>query len=143
MMDQPLNQHELQSIERLFSDFAWFADRRDAQALAGLFTSDGVLLVGGRESAGSGNIAADCQKRFAGVERKTRHMWSNLRVEMPTADTATATAIQLTFEIAGDDAPARLRVNDVSDELRKAASGEWRFVRRHISCEMALGLQRQ
>lgn len=143
MMIQPVNQDPLQSIGRLFSDFAWFADRRDAEGLARLFVPDGVLSVGGRESAGSENIAADCQRRFAGADRMTRHLWSNLRVEMPTPDTATTTAIQLTFETAGDDLPARLRVNDVIDELRKAASGEWRFVRRHIRCEMALGLERQ
>ena len=76
-------------------------------------------------------------------DRKTRHMWSNLRVEMPTADTARTTAIQLMVETSGDDSPARLRVNDVIDELRKGASGEWRFVSRHIRCEMALELQRQ
>jgi hypothetical protein len=30
---------------------------------------------------------------------------------------------------------------DVIDELRKGASGEWRFISRHIRCEMALALQ--
>jgi uncharacterized protein (TIGR02246 family) len=142
-MNRTVNKDELQSIERLFSDFAWFADRCDAEGLARLFMRDGVLLVGGRESAGSDNIAADCQKRFATSDRKTRHMWSNLRIDMPTSDTARTTAIQLTFETSGDDTPPRLRVNDVIDELRKEASGEWRFVRRYIRCEMALGLQRQ
>ncbi|MGF6998790.1 nuclear transport factor 2 family protein [Paraburkholderia sp. GAS32] len=138
-----VTQNELQSIERLFSDFAWFADRCDSEALANLFVPSGVLSVGGRESAGSDNIAADCRERFAVSDRKTRHMWSNLRVEMPTADTARTTAIQLTFETSSDDTPARLRVNDVIDELRKGASGEWRFVSRHIRCEMALALQHQ
>jgi hypothetical protein len=59
------------------------------------------------------------------------------------SDTARTTALQLTFETSGDDTPARLRVNDVVDELRKDASGAWRFVRRHIGCEMALTVQRQ
>lgn len=142
-MNDLVTQHELQSIERLFSDFAWFADRNDAEGLASLFLPDGVLSVGGRESAGSGNIAADCRQRFAVSNRKTRHVWSNLRVEMPSAGIARTTAIQLTFETLGDDKPARLRVNDVIDELRKVPSGEWRFVSRRIDCEMALGLQRQ
>jgi hypothetical protein len=75
-MSDPVIQNELQSIERLFSDFAWFADRCDAEALANLFMPGGVLSVGGRESAGSDNIAADCRKRFAVSDRKTRHMWS-------------------------------------------------------------------
>lgn len=137
-MNDPVTHDELQSIERLFSDFAWFADRSDAEGLANLFLPDGVLSVRGQESSGSDNIAADCRKRFAAADRKTRHMWSNLRVEMPSADTARTTAVQLTFETSDDDTPARLRVNDVVDELRKAASGEWRFVSRHIRCEMAL-----
>ena len=59
---------------------------------------------------------------------------------MPTSDTARTTALQLTFETSGDDTSARFRVNDV--ELRKDASGAWRFVRRHIGCEMALAVQR-
>ena len=40
---------DLLQIERLFSDFAWFADRGDAAALAELFASDGVLVLGGKE----------------------------------------------------------------------------------------------
>lgn len=142
-MNDAVTRDELQSIERLLSDFAWFADHCDAEGLARLFVPDGVLSVSGRESSGSDNIAADCRKRFAVADRKTRHMWSNLRVEMPSANTAITTAIQLTFETSGDDTPARLRVNDVVDELRKAASGEWRFVSRHIRCEMALAFQRE
>jgi hypothetical protein len=59
-------------------------------------------------------------------------VWSNLRVDMPTSDTARTTALQLTFETSGDDTSARF----------KDASGAWRFVRRHIGCEMALAVQR-
>lgn len=133
-----MSSDEVKRIERLLSDFAWFADQGDAAGLSGLFVPDGVLCVGGQEMAGQATIAADCQKRFATPDRKTRHVWTNLRVESMSGDTAKTTAVQLTYETLGAGKPTRLRVNDVFDELRKDARGDWQFVHRHIKCEMAL-----
>lgn len=138
-----MSSDEVKRIERLLSDFAWFADQGDAVGLSGLFVPEGVLCVGGQEMAGQPIIAADCQKRFATPDRKTRHVWTNLRVESMTGNMAKTTAVQLTYETLGADKPTRLRVNDVFDELRKDAQGEWQFVRRHIKCEMALALTGQ
>lgn len=129
---------EQQSIERLFSDFAFCADHGDAPGLARLFVEDGVLSVGGRASVGRAQIISDCQACFDIVDRKTRHIWSNLRITDLTGDTASATALQLTFEVPGNDMPVRLRINDVLDELRKDASGAWQFAHRQIRCEMAV-----
>ena len=128
---------DLLQIERLFSDFAWFADRGDAAALAELFASDGVLVLGGKESKGRQQIAADCQNRFITPQRKTRHVFSNLRVERTTPLAATTTAVQLTFEHLGESKPTRMRVNDVFDDLVKGADKTWRFSRREIKCELA------
>lgn len=129
---------EQQSIERLLSDFAFCADHGDAAGLGRLFIEDGLLSVGGRESIGRAQIVLDCQARFDISDRKTRHVWSNLRITALTRDKASATALQLTFEVPGNDMPVRLRVNDVLDELHKDASGVWQFARRRIICEMAV-----
>ncbi len=133
-------QPELHSIERLLSDFAFCADDGDANGLARLFTEDGVLSIGSHQSVGRTAIAADCQARFAIPNRKTRHVWSNLRVTALTSDTASTTALQLTFETLGPDTPTSLRVNDVIDELRRDANGVWRFAHRQIRKELALSL---
>jgi len=130
---------ERAAIEQLLGDFAWHADRGEGVALAGLFMPDGVLVVGGQELHGRELIAADCHRRGIGTTRKTRHVWSNLRIARREADTLETTAIQLTIEQADPSLPdAQVRVNDLFDTLRQDPQGVWRFVRRIISREMAL-----
>jgi uncharacterized protein (TIGR02246 family) len=132
---------ERASIEQLLSDFAWHADRGEGVSLAGLFLPDGVLVVGGQELEGRAQIAADCHRRGIGSQRKTRHVWSNLRVARADADTLSTTAIQLTIEQTDPGRPqAQMRVNDLFDTLRKDSQGSWRFARRVISREMTLQL---
>jgi uncharacterized protein (TIGR02246 family) len=127
-------------IERLLSDFAWFADRGDGTSLSQLFTPDGVLLVSGNELRGRAQIAEDCTRRFLNPNRKTRHVWSNLRIDRMDGDTAAAFAIQLTFEQSGDGQPTHLRVNDLVDEFQRDANGSWRIARRVIDRKMALSI---
>jgi uncharacterized protein (TIGR02246 family) len=130
---------ERAAIEQLLGDFAWHADRGEGVLLAGLFMPDGVLVVGGQELHGRERIAADCHRRGIGATRKTRHVWSNLRIARREADTLETTAIQLTIEQSDPSLPdAQVRVNDLFDTLRQDPQGAWRFVRRIISREMAL-----
>jgi uncharacterized protein (TIGR02246 family) len=132
---------ERAAVEQLLSDFAWHADRGEGVPLAGLFLADGILVVGGQELHGRTQIADDCHRRGIGTQRKTRHVWSNLRVARADADTLTTTAIQLTIEQTDPSQPhAQMRVNDLFDTLRKNSQGAWRFVRRIISREMTLQL---
>jgi uncharacterized protein (TIGR02246 family) len=130
---------ERAAIEQLLGDFAWHADRGEGVLLAALFMPDGILVVGGQELHGRERIAADCHRRGIGATRKTRHVWSNLRVARRAADTLETTAIQLTIEQTDPSLPdAQVRVNDLFDTLRQDPHGAWRFARRIISREMAL-----
>jgi uncharacterized protein (TIGR02246 family) len=130
---------ERAAIEQLLSDFAWYADRGEGASLAGLFLPDGVLVVGGQELHGRDRIADDCHRRGIGSTRKTRHVWSNLRIIRSANDTLETTAIQLTIEQTKPSLPeAQVRVNDLFDTLRQDPQGAWRFARRIISREMAL-----
>ncbi|SMG60095.1 nuclear transport factor 2 family protein [Paraburkholderia susongensis] len=131
---------DLASIERLLSDFAWYADRGDGAGLAQLFVADGILLVGERLFTGRPAIASDCETRAREPLRKTRHVWSNLRVERNDDASASLTAVQLTFEQRGDDAPAELRISDLRDDVCKEADGAWRFRRRVIQRQMTLAM---
>jgi hypothetical protein len=132
---------ERAAIEQLLSDFAWYADRGEGVSLAGLFMPDGILVVGGQELHGRERIADDCYRRGIGSTRKTRHVWSNLRIARAEAHTLETTAIQLTIEQTDPSLPeAQVRVNDLFDTLRQDPQGAWRFVRRIISREMTLQL---
>jgi hypothetical protein len=129
---------ELRMIERLCSDFAYYADHGDAEGLGNLFAEDGILKMGDQESVGRASIVADCQARFDIAGRKTRHVWSNLRVVALTSEFASTTMIQLTFESRGLAIPTRLRVSDVSDKLRKDGGGVWHYSHREIRRELDL-----
>src|SRR5258708_34662392 len=125
-------------IERLLSDFAWFADRGDATALSELFTPDGVLLVSGNELRGRVQIAEDCIRRSLDPNRRTRHFWSNLRIDPMDGATAASFAIQLTFEQSGAGQPTQLRVNDLVDEFQRDSSGSWKIPLRVTDRKMPL-----
>ncbi|MDB5875455.1 MAG: ring hydroxylating beta subunit [Ramlibacter sp.] len=131
---------ELRELERLLSDFAWFADRGDGRSLAELFLEDAVLHVGGQQHHGRESIAADCYRRASEPGRKVRHVWSNLRVQDETDGRINTAAIQLTFEQTEAHAKTQLRVNDLLDQFAKGPEGTWRFARRVISRAMAVDI---
>ena len=133
-----MNASDVLAIQRLLSDFAWHADLGEADLLSSLFTEDGVLHVGGRDLRGRGEIAADCHRRFAPPGRKTRHVWSNLRVDGEQEGRARATAVQLTYEQVGEGEKTEVRVNDMADVLQKCDDGKWRFARRTVTRQMSL-----
>lgn len=125
-------------IERLLTDFAFLADRGDGEALGWLFLEQATLSVGGLTLLGPRQIAADCHRRFTDPHRKTRHLWTNFRIEHGDASVIVSSALQLTFEQSTPGSPAQLRVNDLHDEFRRNGAGRWRFARRVI--ERAMGL---
>ena len=131
---------DILAIERLLTDFASFADRGDGVALGDLFLGEAILTVGGGDLHGPGQIADDCRRRFTDPHRKTRHLWTNLRIERGDDQSITTSALQLTFEQSTPGLPTQLRVNDLHDEFRKDAGGRWRFSRRRIERAMAVVL---
>jgi hypothetical protein len=129
------------AIEQLLSQFAWHADRGEGEALGALFLANGVLEVGGSILHGPAQIAADNQRRFTDPHRKTRHLWTNLRIEREEPQhLIVTTALQLTFEQSTPGLPAQLRVNDLYDEFRMNAEGHWRFAHRRIARAIGLTL---
>jgi len=129
---------DLAAIHRLLSDFAWAADRGLADELSALFFADGTLRVNDQEFRGRSAIADDCRRRAEIAHRRTRHVWSNLRVDTREDGACDATLVQLTYESLGADQPLKLRVNDVRDRLERGADGRWRFRSRVIERQMAL-----
>lgn len=128
---------DIRAIERLLSDFAWCADRGDGESMSRLFVPDGVLHVGGTILSGREAIARDCERRHAEPGRKTRHLWSNLRVDTLDAHHSQSTAVQITFEHRASDGSLQVRVNDVFDRLRRAEHGGWLIEERTIQRQIA------
>ncbi|MES2183198.1 MAG: SgcJ/EcaC family oxidoreductase [Pseudomonadota bacterium] len=135
-----MTRSDVQDIEALLSDFAWFADRGDGQGLSELFLPDGILLVGGQEHRGRASIAADCYRRASDPGRKVRHVWSNLRIGDESAGQINTVAMQLTFEQTGEHPKTQLRVNDLADVFARNTDGSWRFAHRLIARAMALDI---
>lgn len=132
------NDMDVLEIERLFSDFAWHADRGEGSRLSELFVEDGVLCLGGNEYKGRSEIAEDVDRRARTQGRKTRHVWSNLRIVSIDPDAVVTTAIQLTFEQNTLESAAQVRINDLLDTLQRSSDGRLRFARRTIQREIAL-----
>ncbi|MCR6480495.1 nuclear transport factor 2 family protein [Variovorax sp. ZS18.2.2] len=139
---EPVPTHQLPTadqaaIERLLTDFAWHADRGDGSALGELFSPDGTLHVGGLDLNGQQAIADDCLRRAARPGRRTRHVWSNLRIERALPAHIVATAVQVTYEQPGEGQAMQVRVNDMADTFVKDSDGRWRFASRRVERALA------
>jgi hypothetical protein len=132
-----ISNEDVRAIERLLSDFAWCADRGDGESMGRLFVPDGVLRVGGAILGGRDAIAHDCARRHAEPGRKTRHLWSNLRVDAVDANRSQSTAVQITFEQRASDGSLQVRVNDVFGTAKPVEDGGWLIEERIIQREIA------
>jgi uncharacterized protein (TIGR02246 family) len=113
------------------------ADAGDAQALAQLFTEDGVLVRPNAEPLqGRAAIHAAYSQRPAG--RITRHLVSNTLVEFDTALAARALSYVLLWAGVQSDedgpcgrpAAARQMVGEFADHFARMADGRWLIRRR-------------
>ena len=78
MVDDERNAIRL-ACEALSNEFAWSVDHRDYQAVAELFTEEGVLDRGGHVASGRGEILAAMEARP--IELTARHVITNFRIE--------------------------------------------------------------
>lgn len=129
---------DIKSIEALFSEFSWCADRGLEEQMAALFTDDGVLAVGGQEFKGRSRIKQVSSQR-AQPPRHTRHTWSGLRIEHQTGTSVHTTAIQITFERSDAESLPMVRVSDLFDQVVRTDDGVWRFLRREIIRQLSVG----
>jgi ketosteroid isomerase-like protein len=119
-------------IEALIAEFAYRIDHGLSDTVADLFTHDGWYgRANGEKTVGREAIRAAYAKRAERGERTARHIFTNLRLTIDSAEAAHGTTILLLF--AGDGPPllpARpMLVQDYNDEYR-LEDGEWRFAAR-------------
>jgi len=119
-------------IEALIAEFAYRIDHGLSETVADLFTADGWYgRANGQRTVGREAIRAAYANREDRGVRTVRHIFTNLRLTIDSAEAAHGTTILLLF--AGDGPPllpARpMIVQDYVDEYRRE-DGEWRFAAR-------------
>ena len=131
------------ACERLVIDSARFNDERQWAALAGLYTSDGVVVRPNGQRL-EGREAIEAAYAAGSPERVTRHLCTNLRVDVDDADSAHATTTVLivagtrsddsdvTFGIVPNEHHA---VGEFADRFERTEEG-WRIAERRASLFM-------
>jgi len=111
------------ACERLVVDFAYFVDRREYESLGRLFTENGTMtrpsgsVLAGREAIVSSYKATP-------AERVTRHICTNIRIIVDSADRARGMTYAVVYSKNGNP-----RVGEFEDEFLRTAEG-WRIVSR-------------
>jgi SnoaL-like protein len=125
------------ACERLVLDFAYFSDRQDYEALAALFTKHGTMeRPSGDTLIGHDAILESYRSRGAG--RITRHICTNIRITVESADRARGLTYAVVYSATtsrppeahfGIKADARQLIGEFEDEFVRTAEG-WRFASR-------------
>jgi uncharacterized protein (TIGR02246 family) len=120
---------------RLVLDYAWRVDSGAASQIADLFTEDGEWLgADGRGLRGNTQIRAAFGHREAITRRQSRHVITNVRIDLDGGDRAVGTACLVNYrhdasgDVAAHPAPADHPkfVGDYHLTFRRTASG-WRI----------------
>jgi uncharacterized protein (TIGR02246 family) len=132
------------ACERLVIESAACNDRREWPALAALYTADGVVVrPNGQRLRGRAEIEA--AYAAGSPERVTRHLCTNIRVDVDGPGRARATTVVLivagtrsedpdvTFGVVPND---RHVVGEFADRFERTDSG-WRIAERHASVTMS------
>ena len=119
-----------QDISRLITRFALLNDQGDWAAVAAMFTADGrfVRPAGGDPIVGRDAIQASFASR---PPRVSRHLITNILVDLTTADEAVGQCAMLLYTApAGETvASSPALIGGFRDRLARTADG-WRFVER-------------
>jgi hypothetical protein len=122
MTEREINVIE-RACERLVVDFAYFSDRREYESLGALFVENGTMtrpsgsVLAGREAIVKSYKATP-------VERVTRHICTNIRIVVESADRARGVTYSIVYSTN-----ANPRVGEFEDEFLRTADG-WRIATR-------------
>jgi uncharacterized protein (TIGR02246 family) len=103
-MDPQDQQHCERECTRLCQDFAWTVDHCDYAGFVELFAADGTFERMGQHSVGHVAIREFLDARPR--NRVTRHICSNIRIDVTGPDTATGTCSALMFAASFADESA-------------------------------------
>lgn len=122
---------------RLVTEYCHFVDHGEAAKIAGQFTEDGVWASPRDMRTGREAIAKSFQKRQDNTGRMSRHVCSNLLIDVIDESNATGVVYLTLFRDDGDPArrasPSQLPdvIGEYRDSFVRTAEG-WRFKRREV-----------
>jgi hypothetical protein len=125
------------ACERLVLDFAHFSDSQDYESLAGLFAPNGTMVrPSGDSFVGRAAIIESYRSRPAG--RITRHVCTNIRITIESADRAHGLTYAVVYSANANQPPEahfgvkadpRQLVGEFEDEFVRTEEG-WRIASR-------------
>jgi len=130
-----LDANDRAAIERLIQRHAWLIDHGQSGQIGELFAEDAGLYGIGPDKLGRPAIAEWGRQRAAMVERRSRHVQSNIVVEPVSEGTAQGTVVVTLYrhDGPGESSALPLLVGEYADLYRKCGDGAWRFAERRLS----------
>jgi len=128
-----LNEDDRRSIEKLSIEYAWLIDHGRADEATHLFTDDAVVQVHGATLTGTAQIHAALQQRKAQRHVQSRHVVSNIRLQVESADRVSGTVALTVYQSV--DAPAEptpVMVGDLDDVYARGLDMRWRVASRRL-----------
>jgi uncharacterized protein (TIGR02246 family) len=128
---------------RVVIDSATFNDRKDWPALAALYTDDGVVVRPNGQRL-EGRAAIETAYASGSPDRVTRHLCSNMRIDVDGPDSArVTTAVLIVSGVRSADPDVTFGiipsehhvVGEFDDRLVRTDAG-WRIAERHASLTM-------
>jgi ketosteroid isomerase-like protein len=126
------------ACERLIAAYGHLIDGGEAARVADLFTADGVWESPEARFDGRDAIGEAFSRRQANASRRSRHVCTNVAVEVVSPDEATARCYFTLYRADGID-PGRpasttvpVMVGDYVDRFVRTSDG-WRFAQRRAS----------
>ncbi len=132
----------LDGVLRLLLRFSEAVDNRRVDAIAALFTPDGLFQLGPQSVSGPPAVAEFYRERLRDPARRTRHLWSNVMLSSERGRSARFGAVltNYVFEPSVSTTEVQMRVGDVSGVCRRDARGDWLFVEHRYERTYALRL---
>jgi len=121
-------------IEALITEHAWMLDNHKSDRLAELYTKDGRITGIGPDRIGRAEIEKYGRERATMVERKARHVNTNIRLvkdgDGRIRSQCTITLFRYDGDMMGTADPVALA--DAEDVFELCDDGRWRFAERHL-----------
>ena len=135
MTRQRLESETRTALEDLVHQHSWLIDHGAADRLPDLYEDDGRLIGIGADKVGRQAIAAWAGQRAAMMERRSRHVLTNLTFEPISPDLARGTVILTLYrhDGAGVGSPSPLLIGEYDDVYKRSADGRWRFAARRLT----------